>query len=159
MNQEIKHADEATERAVIGAILQDADLFDMAKDLDSGHFALSSHREIFALMMTMAEKGTAVDLTTVNSGFRRINRLDAIGGAAYLPYCMEGVYRVSRHTFASYKRILREKAALRKILSFTADAVARVEGGHDAEEILSDLIAQANSNRTEGGKRPARTHQ
>src|SRR3989442_937295 len=82
------------ERSVLGAILLHNDAFNLAAEvIDSGDFFRDAHRRIFDKMVTLVERGHAVDLVTLKEELGRSGQLEEVGGPAYIAALVDGVPR------------------------------------------------------------------
>ncbi|MDQ3830409.1 MAG: replicative DNA helicase, partial [Candidatus Tectomicrobia bacterium] len=84
-----------TERAVLGALMLDADLMLTGLDiLPPGHsrwFSREDHALIYDAMLTLTERREPIDLCTVTDALRRRGQLEKIGGSVYLAELTERV--------------------------------------------------------------------
>lgn len=126
------------ERSVLGAILIDNGTFNVAAALiDDKAFFRDSHKRIFAAMVTLSEKGKPLDLTTLKNELERVGNLEEVGGPAYVASLVDGVPRSTNVHY--YAEIVREKAALRKLI-FAGQKM--INTAYDAED-EADLILDA----------------
>src|SRR6266545_2742085 len=73
------------ERSVLGAVLLHNDAFNLAAEvIDANDFFRDAHRRIFDKMVTLAERGDAIDLVTLKEELGRSGDLDEVGGPAYI---------------------------------------------------------------------------
>jgi replicative DNA helicase len=124
------------ERSVLGAILLHNDAFNLAAEvIDSGDFFRDAHRRIFDKMVTLAERGDAIDLVTLKEELGRSSELDEVGGPAYIAALVDGVPRSTN--VEHYARIIKEKATLRSLI-FSANKILATayEAEEDADVIL-----------------------
>src|SRR5437773_11849905 len=124
------------ERSVLGAILLHNDAFNLAAEvIDSKDFFRDAHQRIFDKMVTLSERGDAIDLVTLKEELGRAGELDEIGGPAYITALVDGVPRSTN--VEHYARIIKEKATLRNLI-FSANKILTTayEGGEDADVIL-----------------------
>ena len=106
------------ERSVLGAILLHNDAFNTAVEaIDSNDFYRDAHRRIFDKMVTLAERGEAIDLVTLKEALNRAGDLDAVGGPAYISALVDGVPRSTN--VEHYARIIKEKSILRSLIFAT----------------------------------------
>jgi len=133
--------DLAAERAVLGAILVDQDLLaTVAPLLSPADFYRDSHRRIYAVMLALGAKQVPADFLTVADRLSASGDLDECGGAAYLASLTDGIPRSAN--VESYARIVREKAALRRVIQTASDIVAKA---YDGETPAAALIDQAGA--------------
>src|SRR5438876_7740336 len=124
------------ERSVLGAILLHNDAFNLAAEvIDARDFCRYAHLRIFDKMVTLAERGDAIDLVTLKEELGRAGELDEIGGPAYITALVDGVPRSTN--VEHYARIIKEKATLRNLI-FSANKILATayEGGEEADVIL-----------------------
>ncbi len=127
-----------TEITVLGACLLDANAINDALEfLTADDFLLDSHRRIYTSICELAETGNAVDTITVMEDLTRRKWLDSIGGVAYLASLTEGVPR--NPSVADYVRIVKDKSALRQLLSICNDGAVRAS---DQSENSTEVIAE-----------------
>lgn len=73
------------EAAVLSAVLLDRDALDRVIDsLTPEHFYAERHRRIYGAILDLDAKGIAIDLVTLKAALADADRLQQIGGAAYL---------------------------------------------------------------------------
>ena len=112
------------EKSVLGAILIHNDAFNHAAELiDSRDFFRDAHRRIFDRMVTLSERGDAIDFVTLKEELTRTGDLEAVGGPAYIASLADGVPRSANVEY--YARIVKEKATLRNLI-------------HSANKILTE---------------------
>src|SRR5438552_17308673 len=82
------------ERSVLGAILLHNAAFNLAAEvIDSADFYRDAHRRIFDKMVTLSERGDAIDLVTLKEELGRSGDLEEVGGPAYISALLDGVPR------------------------------------------------------------------
>src|SRR5579872_3627821 len=127
------------ERSVLGAILLHNDAFNLAAEvIDAQDFFRDAHRRIFDKMVTLAERGDAIDLVTLKEELNRSGDLDEVGGPAYIAALVDGVPRSTN--VEHYARIIKEKATLRSLI-YSANKI--VTSAYDAEEDADVILDQA----------------
>ena len=78
------HSTEA-EQSVLGALLVDGDsLFDINPPLASDDFFDPVHQAIYSAVLQLSKEGTAIDIVTVDNKLQHNERLQQIGGSAFL---------------------------------------------------------------------------
>lgn len=129
------------ERSVLGAILLHNDAFNTAVEaIDSNDFYRDAHRRIFDKMVTLAERGEAIDLVTLKEALNKAGDLDAVGGPAYISALVDGVPRSTN--VEHYARIIKEKSTLRSLI-YSANKI--LINAYDAEEDADTILDQAES--------------
>jgi replicative DNA helicase len=130
------------EQAVLGSILLKADLLgtvlELLKPID---FYKDNHRIIYEAMLDLFDRNEPQDLLTVSNLLTNNNKLDTIGGPAYLA-SLTSIVPVTAN-IASYAKIIREKSILRRLITVNTDIASRCyEEQHDID-ILVDEAEQA----------------
>lgn len=150
------HSFEA-EQAVLGGLMLDNNAWDdVAEQVVEQDFYSRQHRLIFAAMSGLAEQGNPIDLVTVSEELERQEKLEDIGGFAYLGEIAKNT--PSAANIRAYAEIVRERAVTRELIS-VAHEIA--EAGYEPQgRKSSDLldfaeskvfhIAEARSNSDEG---------
>jgi replicative DNA helicase len=126
------------EKSVLGAILIHNEAFNHAAELiDSRDFFRDAHRRIFDKMVTLSERGDAIDLVTLKEELQRSSELDEVGGPAYITSLADGVPRSAN--VEHYARIVKEKATLRNLIHSANRIVSTAyEAEQEADLILDD---------------------
>ena len=110
---ELPHSLEA-EKAVIGCVLQDknalASSFEIIKPED---FYFDANREVFSSCMELFNENLPVDIVTVSDRLTRYDKIDAVGGIAYLSSLATSIS--TTENVAYYAKIIKEKATLRRL--------------------------------------------
>ena len=142
------------ERSVLGAILLHNEAFNHAAELIGARdFFRDAHRRIFEKMVTLSERGEAIDLVTLKDELGRSGWLEEVGGPAYIASLVDGVPRAVN--IEHYARIVKEKSTLRNLV-YSANRIlaAAYEAEEDASIILDraeqDIFAIAEGSIREG---------
>jgi len=123
------------ERSVLGAILVHNDAFNTAAQvIDGRDFYRDAHRRIFDRMVTLSERGEAIDFITLKEELSRGGELDDVGGPAYVASLVDGVPRATNVEY--YAKIVKEKATLRNLI-YAANKI--LTNAYEADQ-ESDLI-------------------
>lgn len=130
------HSVEA-EKAVLGAMLVDPKAIIAASSLEASDLYLESHRTVLTVIRNMHAQGTNVDLLTVWQELERQKLIGSVGGAAYIADLSTGLPR--NYNVVPYVKVIREKAALRAIVSLCDYTAARANEEEDSSTILHDL--------------------
>lgn len=130
------------EQAVLGSILLKAELLgtvlELLKPID---FYKDNHRIIYEAMLDLFDRNEPQDLLTVSNLLTNTNKLDSIGGPAYLA-SLTSIVPVTAN-IGSYAKIIREKSILRRLITVNTDIASRCyEEQHDID-ILVDEAEQA----------------
>lgn len=119
------------QRAVLGAVLIANERFEgVAAVLTAGMFLRDAHRRIWAALVTLAGRQSALDLVTLREALERAGELEDVGGPAYLASLIDGVPRATNVTH--YAGIVRE-LHLRRQLMAQARALESAAAATDVE--------------------------
>ncbi|WP_240744733.1 replicative DNA helicase [Desulforhopalus sp. IMCC35007] len=130
------------EQAVLGSILLKADLLGSVLEILKPHdFYKDGHKIIFESMVDLFEKNEPQDLLTVSNLLSNTNKLDKIGGPAYLA-SLTSIVPVTAN-IVSYAKIIREKSILRRLISVNTDIASRCYEEQNDIDILVDEAEQA----------------
>jgi replicative DNA helicase len=152
------HSFEA-EQAVLGGLMIDNNAWDnVAEQVVEQDFYSRAHRLIFASMSRLAEQGAPIDLVTVSESLELLEKLEDIGGFAYLGEIAKNT--PSAANIRAYAEIVRERAVIRELISVANEiADAGYEpAGRKSSELLDFAeskvfkIAEARTNADEGPK-------
>ena len=130
------HSFEA-EQSVLGGLLLDNQAWDRVRErVVERDFYSRPHRLIFQAMSRLAEKGSPIDLITLQEELELHEQLDTIGGFAYLVE----IARItpSAANISAYAEIVRERAVVREMIS-VANEIAEAgfdPQGRDAADLL-----------------------
>ncbi len=123
------------ERSVLGAILVHNDAFNTAAQvIDGRDFYRDAHRRIFDRMVTLNERGEAIDFITLKEELSRGGEIEDVGGPAYIASLVDGVPRATNVEY--YAKIVKEKATLRNLI-YAANKI--LTNAYEADQ-ESDLI-------------------
>ncbi len=119
------------EAAVLSAILLQPESFDeVAEILKPEHFYSDANRRVFDAIFELQRMQRAVDVVSVASYLRDKNRLQQIGGTAYLAQLTDATPFVAN--IETHARLIREKWRLRQVISVCQTVAA--EGYGDCGE-------------------------
>ena len=132
------HSKEA-EQGVLGVILQDnAALPRIEGVLEARHFFSLAHQEIYGQILQMLGEGQPVDELTLGQALEGTERLEAVGGMAYLLELRDRVPRQAN--VLTYAEIVKEKFFLRQLIESSlqlAESGQRTEG-KNAETLIQE---------------------
>lgn len=142
------------EQGVLGAILLDHEALVRVLDvLQEQDFYQSAHRWIFSVMVDLFEDNTPIDVLTVSERLKKQERLESIGGAAYLAELVEMI-PTSAHVLY-HAHIVREKAILRALIqSATTIVTESYEDSGDIDLLLDraeQIIFEISQRRATAG--------
>ncbi|MCG7335123.1 replicative DNA helicase [Sporosarcina sp. ACRSM] len=142
------HNNEA-EQSVIGAIfLEPQALITAAELLIPEDFYRIAHQKIFDTMISLSDKGQAIDVVTVTEELSAKKELEDVGGISYLTELANAVPTAANIAF--YARIVEEKALLRRLIRV---ATSIVEDGYAREDEVEALLSEAEKKMMEVSNR------
>ena len=152
MNQMIDrippHNNEA-EQSVIGAIfLEPQALITAAELLMPEDFYRTAHQKIFDTMISLSDKGQAIDVVTVTEELSAKKELEDVGGISYLTEIANSVPTAAN--IVHYAKIVEEKALLRRLIRV---ATSIVEDGYAREDEVEALLSEAEKKMMEVSNR------
>ena len=126
------------EMSVLGAILVSGGKCarEVSGIIDGADFYREGHRKIFHSMLTLACKGIPIDLVTLTKALGDDGSMEECGGGAYLVTLVE--YVPTSANVAHYCRIVKEKAAARRIILYADELASKAYEDGNLTEILSD---------------------
>jgi replicative DNA helicase len=142
------------EQSVLGSILIDPEaILKVAEFLRPVDFYRAQHADIYESMLGLHGQREPIDLVTLGDELARRERLDAVGGPAYLANLMNAV-PTAVHV-EQYGRIVERKAVLRNLIA-AAGKIAAVgyEEANDAEIAIDraeGILFEISQRRTVGG--------
>lgn len=124
------------EESILSAILINNDvLLDVVEILTPEHFYKTNHQVIYSAITDLFSKNEPVDLITLSHHLRSKDKLADIGGAAYLSRLVDTIPLSVNPVH--YSKIVREKAALRKLIQNASQIVTRCfEDRSDVDDII-----------------------
>ena len=124
------------EQSVLGGILIEPDALSRVLEIMRGtDFYREAHQKIFTAMVELYQKGTPVDLITLTDHLLNRGRMEELGGTAYLVSLADAI--PSAANIEVYARIVRDKATLRRLISFSSEIASKsYRFSGDVEEIL-----------------------
>ena len=148
------------EQSVLGALLIDRDaVVEVAELLKPDDFYRGHHGTIFAAILDLYERREPIDIVTVSEVLERIDKLDEIGGSAYLTSLIN--LTPTAVNAQHYARIVERKSVLRNLIG----AAGKIAGlGYQEEGDLGEVIDRAeqelfavSEKRVESGFAPLKT--
>ena len=129
------------EQAVLGAMLIDKEAIAKATEvLSEDDFYREAHRVIFSAMLELYNKNEAVDMVTVTEILKRDNKLEDIGGIAYITSLANVVLTAANVKY--HAEIVAEKSVLRQLVRVSTEIAAM---GYEANEDVGTLLDTAES--------------
>ena len=141
------------EQAVLGAMLIDKEAIAKATEVLSAYdFYREAHRVIFSAMLELYNKNEAVDMVTVTEILKRDNKLEDIGGIAYITSLANVVLTAANVKY--HADIVAEKSVLRQLVRVSTEIAAM---GYEANEDVGTLLDTAESRILEISNRKKKT--
>lgn len=141
------------EQAVLGAMLIDKEAIAKTTEvLSADDFYREAHRVIFSAMLELYNKNEAVDMVTVTEILKRDNKLEDIGGIAYITSLANVVLTAANVKY--HADIVAEKSVLRQLVRVSTEIAAM---GYEANEDVGTLLDTAESRILEISNRKKKT--
>ncbi len=129
------------EQAVLGAMLIDKEaIAKVTEILTSDDFYREAHRVIFNAMMELYNKNEAVDMVTITEILKRDNKLEDVGGIAYITSLANVVLTAANVKY--HADIVAEKSVLRQLVRVSTEIAAM---GYEANDDVGTLLDNAES--------------
>ncbi|MDY2637955.1 MAG: replicative DNA helicase [Phascolarctobacterium sp.] len=129
------------EQSVLGAMLIDKEaIAKVTEILNMDDFYREAHRVIFGAMLELYNKNEAVDLITVTDILRRDNKLEDVGGIAYITSLANVVLTAANVKY--HAEIVAEKSVLRQLVKVSTEIAAM---GYEANDEVGVLLDTAES--------------
>lgn len=129
------------EQSVLGAMLIEKEaipkVMEILRDTD---FYREAHRVIFNAMLELYNKNEAVDMITVTEILKRDNKLEDVGGIAYVTSLANAVPTAANVTY--HASIIEEKSILRQLVSVSTKIASM---GYEANDDVKNIIDSAES--------------
>jgi replicative DNA helicase len=127
-----------SERAVLAAILLEPQQLPTVLRLVEIHdFALSSHREIWRIIIDLDRRGVAPDLVTVVAELSQVHKLESVGGSPYMAGLLDGV--PDRPNPEAYAAKVHDLARGRNLHAAARSVCASIEQGESVDDVLGRL--------------------
>ncbi|MCH7828461.1 replicative DNA helicase [Patescibacteria group bacterium] len=129
------------EASLLGSLMMDKDAFLKVGDfLETRDFYKKIHQQIYLAIEELFEKGEPIDLLSVASRLKEKEKLEEVGGNAYLTELINSVPTAS-HVMA-YAKIVQKKRILRDLISVSYEIGSM---GYDEAEDTDLLLDKAES--------------
>ncbi|MEH6531266.1 replicative DNA helicase [Photobacterium frigidiphilum] len=130
------------EQSVLGGLMLDNEKWDrVAEKVVSKDFYSRPHRIIFEATAALLEGGQPLDLITLSEHLERADKLEDVGGFAYLAELAKNT--PSAANIGAYAEIVRERALIRDMIAVANDIA---DAGYDPQGRTSeDLLDMAES--------------
>ncbi|MEE1200798.1 MAG: replicative DNA helicase [Christensenellales bacterium] len=131
-----------SERSVLGAMLRSREAALLAiESLRPDDFYDPANREVYSAMLAMAMASKTIDLVTLDEELSRRNRLDVVGGPAYLAELSRAV--PSAVNVQAYIRIVDEKSTLRKLIAASEKIMSESYAEQDETQMILEGAEKA----------------
>jgi replicative DNA helicase len=147
------------EQSILGGLLLDNDAADRIGDLVSeDDFYSDAHRVIYRHVLALAADGKPVDVVTLSEALGQVQKLDYVGGLAYLGALVANV--PSAANIRHYAQIVRERSILRQLAATAGEIADSAYNplGRNARMVLDEAEAKV-LHIAEQGARGQRTYQ
>jgi len=126
------------EKSLLGSLMLDKDaIVKVADFLHADDFYKKIHQDIYQAIEDLFSKGEPIDLISVASRLREKDKLEEIGGIAYLTELANTVPTASH--VSTYARIVQKKRILRDLIQAGEEiTLMGYEEQEDADELLDD---------------------
>ncbi len=140
------------EKAVLGAILIDPDVFTFVRPiLDASAFYSPQHQKIYKAISELDTQSQKADILILTDYLRSVNELDSVGGASYIASLTDEVPSSANYEF--YAKIVLEAAIRRNLLKVSNkisadvfdDSISSRTVLEEAQKSIFDLTEAGNS--------------
>ncbi len=129
------------EQSTLGAMLIERAAVEKAAEiLGPEDFYRDAHQTLFEVITHLAERDEPVDLITVQEALKNRDKLEAVGGLAYLTALFDTVPTAANIEY--YAKIVEEKAILRRLIDAAMEIVGLARG--EVEDI-AEMIDKAEA--------------
>jgi replicative DNA helicase len=147
------------EQSVLGGILIENDAINKVLEiLTPDDFYRDAHRRIYNALINLSTRDEPADLITLTNELRKIDQLDAAGGASYITSLIDSVPTAANIEY--YARIVKEKSILRQLIQTSTDIITEsYQDRSDVESFLDEVersIFQISENRVRPSFYPIR---
>jgi len=124
------------EQAIIGScLLSHETAITAIAELSVDDFYKPSHSDIFEIISSIFENGGRVDILSVIEGLKKSNKLDDIGGPAYLS-SLSGIIPVGSRV-KGFCQVIKEKSKARKLINISSLMIDACYDSGSASETLN----------------------
>ncbi|MGQ9647471.1 MAG: replicative DNA helicase [Thermodesulfobacteriota bacterium] len=147
------------EQSVLGGILIENDAINKVLEiLTPENFYRESHRKIFHALINLSARDEPADLITLTNELRKMDQLDAVGGASYIASLIDSVPTAANIEY--YAKIVKEKSILRQLIQTSTEIITEsYQDRSDVESFLDEAeraIFQISENRVRPSFYPIR---
>lgn len=136
MSDRVAPHDLTAERAVLGAVLLEPEMFDVAEaaGLRAVHFFRTAHRQVWESFARVRGAGQPIDPLLVRADLAHAGTLEDVGGLVFLASLTDGVPRAMN--VEGYARLVRQHAQRRDLIAVASQTVADAYDGGELDELL-----------------------
>lgn len=113
-------------------------MIEVAEYLKPNDFYRPAHKILFKAMVSLADRGEAIDIVTIKSTLESTDELGMVGGISYIAEIVNAV-PTSSHA-EHYAKIVAKKAQLRSIIDNLSDSIGNA---YDEDMDIDEIIAKA----------------
>ena len=126
------------EQSILGGILIENDAINKVTEiLTPDDFYRDAHRKIYNALTNLTERDEPADLVTLTNELRKLNQLDAVGGASYVASLIDSVPTAANIEY--YAKIVKEKGILRKLIQTSTEIITQsYEDRGDVETFIDE---------------------
>ena len=130
------------EQSALGACLVEQDALSRVVEIlpDPVDFYKNAHQIIYMAILKLSEKGEPVDVITLTNELRNQNKLEEVGGVAYLTHLIDSVPTAANAEY--YSNIIKEKAILRNLIQAGMNITAM---GFREDEPADSIVDRAET--------------
>lgn len=143
---------EAEQSVLCAMLISKEAISKVTEILNSEDFYREAHRVIFNAMLELERKNEPVDLITVTDLLKKENKLDDVGGIAYITSLSNLLPTAANVKY--HADIVAEKSVLRQLVKVSTEIAAM---GYEASEDVSEVIDKAESRILEISNRKKRS--
>lgn len=150
------HYSMEAEKALLGALLVDEQVWDLVADrLKGSDFFYTPHRVIVETMIALESNSKPFDVITVAEQLNKQKQLENIGGAAYLGLLTESA--ISTANVTAYADIVRDHSITRQLFQLANDLVNSIKGKsvQDGRALIEEfeqrIFALSSANASKAG--------
>jgi replicative DNA helicase len=147
------------EQSVLGGILIENDAINKVMEiLTPEDFYRDAHCKIYNALINLSSRDEPADLITLTNELRKIDQLDAAGGASYIASLIDSVPTAANIEY--YAKIVKEKSILRQLIQTSTEIITQsYQDRADVESFLDEAersIFQISENRVRPSFYPIR---
>ena len=132
----LPHSEESERAVLAGAMLDPELLPSVSGRLTAEDFYAERHRILYRTMLSLQESGAEIDLRTLQASLEQQDRLQTVGGIAYLASLDLDLPDLGR--LDAYVEIVKERSIRRRLIEVCGDVTRNcLDGGLEAQEALS----------------------